>query len=44
LVRSSRAAADDPWGLMLEIGDDDQDDDTVKYLGHCSSSDTEIIL
>jgi len=29
---------------MLEIGDDDQDDDAMKYLGRYSSSDTEITL
>jgi len=44
LVHSSRAAADRPWDLTLEIGDDDQDDDAVKYLGHYSLSDTEITL
>jgi len=44
LVHSGRAAADGPCDLMLEIGDDDQDDDPVKYLGHYNSSDTEITL
>jgi len=29
-LKKSRAAADDPWGPVLEIGDDDQDDETVK--------------